>query len=96
MKTRIVEQLNSLAVGGDMDAEREFCAQLSVSIVELRARAMGLRTAILHDYSHFAVSTIDAFFQKIVRALLREMDLLPGFSLELDSRRLLDEAVDAL
>ncbi|MDR2359538.1 MAG: UvrD-helicase domain-containing protein [Prevotellaceae bacterium] len=96
MKTRIVARLNSLAAGNDADAIRQFCKTLALSPEELRDRSVALRSAILHDYSHFSVSTIDAFFQKIVRAFLREMGLLPGFALELDSSRLLDEAVDAL
>ncbi|MDR2802038.1 MAG: UvrD-helicase domain-containing protein [Prevotellaceae bacterium] len=94
MKTRIVERLNDLATGNA--AADEFCAALAISPEELRNRSIALRSAILHDYSHFSVSTIDAFFQKIVRSFLREMGLLPGFALELDSERLLDEAVDAL
>ncbi|MDR3350674.1 MAG: UvrD-helicase domain-containing protein [Prevotellaceae bacterium] len=96
MKTRIVASLNALAAGHDAVAARHFCDTLAILPEELRKRATALRSAILHDYSHFSVSTIDAFFQKIVRAFLREMGLLPGFALELDSERLLDEAVDAL
>jgi ATP-dependent exoDNAse (exonuclease V) beta subunit len=96
MKTRIVESLNGLATGRDAMAARQFCDTLAIPPEELRRRAVALRSAILHDYSHFSVATIDAFFQKIVRAFLREMGLLPGFALELDSERLLDEAVDAL
>jgi ATP-dependent exoDNAse (exonuclease V) beta subunit len=93
MKSRIMERLNSLATAG---ADHDFCTALSLSPDALQARAMALRSAILHDYSHFSVSTIDAFFQKIVRAFLREMGLAPGFAVELDSERILDEAVDAL
>ncbi|MDR3133742.1 MAG: UvrD-helicase domain-containing protein [Prevotellaceae bacterium] len=96
MKTRIVECLNALATGNDAAAARQFCDALAVSPEELRNRALSFRSAILHDYSHFSVSTIDAFFQKIVRAFLRELGLLPDFALELDAERLLDEAVDAL
>ena len=96
MKTRIVECLNGLATGHEVTVARQFCDMLAISPEELRRRAVALRSAILHDYSHFSVATIDAFFQKIVRAFLREMGLLPGFALELDSERLLDEAVDAL
>jgi ATP-dependent exoDNAse (exonuclease V) beta subunit len=96
MKIRILERLNKIAAGSDTAAGTEFCAPLSLSPETLQKRALSLRTAILHDYSRFSVLTIDAFFQKIIRSLLREMGLLPGFALELDSERLLDEAIDTL
>lgn len=96
MKSRIIERLHDLATGCDSPAAESFCAALDVAPDELQTRARELLSAILHDYSNFAISTIDAFFQKIVRAFLREMGLLPTFLLELDHTRLLEEAVDAL
>ncbi len=96
MKKRIVGALDKVARGADTDLEKEFCESLSLSPDALRERAIRLRSAILHDYSHFAVSTIDTFFQKILHAFVREAGLLPGFTLELDHERLVDEAIDGL
>ena len=99
MKTRIMERLNSIACSTDTQAsadDEKLCADLSITPIELRKRALALRSAILHDYSHFAISTIDAFFQKIVRTLLHELKLLPNFNLELDNDQILDKAIDAL
>ena len=50
--------------------------------------------AILHDYGHFSVSTIDSFFQKIVRAFAREIDLNAKFDIELDQDAVLSRVVD--
>jgi len=103
MKSRIMERLHVLACSTEKELSAFvnpdvalFCELLKISPTELQERAQAAQAAILHDYSHFAVSTIDAFFQKIVRVFLHEMGLLPGFALELDNDRLLDEAVDAL
>jgi ATP-dependent exoDNAse (exonuclease V) beta subunit len=51
-------------------------------------------TDILHDYGRFNVSTIDSFFQKVVRAFAREIDLNAKFDVELDQDGVLDRVVD--
>jgi ATP-dependent helicase/nuclease subunit A len=44
-------------------------------VVNIRVRAGKSLKNILHDYSSFSVSTIDSFFQRILRALAREIHL---------------------
>lgn len=61
---------------------------------EVSKRAQMVLTSILHDYSNFAISTIDKFFQKVVRNFVRELNIQPGYALELDSDRVLSLAVD--
>jgi ATP-dependent exoDNAse (exonuclease V) beta subunit len=61
---------------------------------EVSKRAQLVLTSILHDYSNFAISTIDKFFQKVVRNFVRELNIQPGYALELDSDRVLSLAVD--
>ena len=61
---------------------------------EVSRRAQLVLTSILHDYSNFAISTIDKFFQKVVRNFVRELNIQPGYALELDSDRVLSLAVD--
>ena len=52
--------------------------------------------SILHDFSRFSVSTIDSFFQKILRAFARETGLHSGFNIELDHSAILSSAVDEM
>ena len=52
--------------------------------------------SILHDYSRFSVSTIDSFFQKVLRAFARDIGLHSGFSIELDHSTILSKAVDEM
>jgi ATP-dependent exoDNAse (exonuclease V) beta subunit len=100
MKTRIVEELDFLARGNEKklkDLCREFAAEgVNVSPLELQQRALDARGNILHDYSRFSILTIDKFFQKVLRAFVNDVGLRPGFNLELDTNRLLEEAVEAV
>ncbi len=100
MKARIVNELNELAQGNGQKL-REFCAELALENVtlspeELQQRALNVRNSLLHDYSRFAILTIDKFFQKVLHAFVNDVGLHPNFNLELDSSRVLDEAVDAV
>ena len=51
---------------------------------------------ILQDYSRFTVGTIDSFFQRVIRAFAREMDIPAGYEIELEHEALLSDAVDIL
>ena len=41
-----------------------------------------LRSEILHHYDQFSISTIDAFFQKVIRSFTREAELTGDYRLE--------------
>ena len=51
---------------------------------------------ILHDYSCFSVSTIDKFFQTVMRAFAREIGQYASYRVELDTGAVLDQVVDQL
>ncbi|WP_144604808.1 UvrD-helicase domain-containing protein [Algoriphagus algorifonticola] len=96
MKERILDVLSRLSQQVD---EAEFMDQelmkfLQVDAEGLKHKAKATLTAILHDYSHFSVSTIDSFFQKVVRAFAREIDLNAKFEVELDQDGVLERVVD--
>lgn len=93
MKRRILEQLHALSQGNSpymSDLERETLLAREVIIANAN-RALGL---ILQDYSRFSVSTIDKFFQRVVRGFLKELDLDFNYSIELDPNAMLAQAVD--
>lgn len=96
MKERILEELNRLRSKVDpqekMDAE--LMKALDVDESGLKVLAQQTLTAILHDYGRFSVSTIDSFFQKVVRAFAREIDLNAKFDVEMDQAAVLDRVVD--
>ena len=51
---------------------------------------------ILHDYSAFAVSTIDKFFQQTLKAFSREIGQFASYQVELDKDSLIAESVDRI
>lgn len=59
-------------------------------------QALEYLKSILHDYSHFNVSTIDKFFQKVVRSMFRELGFSGIYDLILDKTLLLDEMVNEM
>ena len=80
MKSRIIENLYALSKSGKPEAKQ----------------ASRILTAILHDYSGFSISTIDRFFQGVMRAFAREIGEFASYKVELDSNQVLNQAVDLM
>ncbi len=59
-------------------------------------RSSQVLKCILHEYSFFAVTTIDTFFHRIIKTFTREMGLQGGFQIEMDAERVLDESISAM
>ena len=96
MKDRIVSELYNLSKGKDSKHADQLKSILQMNdhqIVQQSAKALNL---ILHDYSRFSVSTIDHFFQRVIRTFAREIGLQAGYNLELDQTEILDYVVDEL
>lgn len=93
MKGRILSLLNDLANGKQQDLANTLARRMRCSTETLQQKALDVRSAILHSYSHFSIVTIDRFFQQILQAFVREAGLRPGYTVELDSDRLLEEAI---
>jgi ATP-dependent exoDNAse (exonuclease V) beta subunit len=96
MKGRILDQLHRLAAGEKSEYLPDLMAATGRTEESLREGAKEILFSILHDFSRFSVSTIDAFFQKIIRAFARESGLNSGFNMELDHSLVLSSAVDEM
>ena len=96
MKNRILDQLFNLATGGESEYLQDLLKETGRSEENLRKEAGEILFSILHDYSRFSVCTIDAFFQKVLRAFTREINLNSGFNIELDHSMILATAVDEM
>ncbi|MBQ0025607.1 MAG: UvrD-helicase domain-containing protein [Bacteroidales bacterium] len=59
-------------------------------------KAKSRLTAILHDYSGFSISTIDRFFQTVMRAFAREIGQYASYKVELDMDSVISQAVDRM
>jgi len=62
----------------------------------IRKRANNVLSAVLHNYSDFAVCTIDSFVHKIVRTFAFDLKIPMSFELEMDADKLLTQAIDLL
>ena len=94
MKSRIVCELNKLAMGEKSDYREELKRSLGLTDGQIRTRAETLRTLVLHDYGRLSVTTIDKFFQRVIKAFTKELGIFPGYNVELDSDYVLARAVD--
>lgn len=97
MKNRILDHLNALAAGKKTpfmeDLLRDF-GQFDAQTI--RRRAKEARTRILHDYGRFTVLTIDKFFQRIMRAFLKELNLDLNYNIQIETETILENSVDRL
>ncbi len=96
MKSRILDELNRLAVGEKSKYLDELLKSTGTTEEEIRKEAREILFSILHDFSRFSVSTIDSFYQKIVRAFAREIGLHSGFNIEIDHTAVLETAVEKM
>lgn len=81
MKTRVIQELHKIASdSNNPDSDK--------------ARDRLVR--ILHDYSHFSISTIDRFFQTVIRSFAREIGQYASYRVELDTSSVIDSTVDLL
>ncbi len=96
MKERILSSINDLVVGEENDFSADVIKRTGLSKESVAARAEEVRNYILHDYDNFAILTIDKFFQRIVRAFVRELGIDINYNLELRTDSLLDLAADRL
>lgn len=88
MKSRIIESLVEMSNGLETGMQKVLAEELpGIDLVKRSARILNL---ILHDYNGFSVSTIDSFFQRILRALAREMHLPLNMDVEIN----LDDAIE--
>lgn len=96
MKTRILQELFKLSTGDNSDFRMFLSHEFSLTENEVNEKAHQILIGILHDYSGFSISTIDKFFQQVVRAFAREIGVSGSYNLELDSDYVLQQSLDNL
>jgi ATP-dependent helicase/nuclease subunit A len=96
MKNRIIGELYRLSAGQESLHLQALASALGVPGNEVRARAASVLQKILHTFSRFSVSTIDSFFQQVIRSFTREIGIRGGYSIELDTENVLGESIDRL
>ena len=96
MKTRIINYLFSLTKDPQPEFLHDLMAYTGKSEEQIRRQAKKILTFILNDFSHFNITTIDSFFQKIIRSFAFEAGLPVNFRIELDSDEVLNNAIETI
>jgi len=95
MKERILKELNLLSADPDRSPYTEALRRdLHIDTETIRRRAQRGLHAVLQDYTRFAVLTIDSFFQQVVQSFAREVGLSAQFTISLDQKEIIRQAVD--
>ena len=102
MKDRVLAYLGAFADSNSSDwpdAERlasELKKELGLDDQAFKQNSNELLSLILHQYDQFSISTIDAFFQRVIRAFTRESGLIGDYRLEVDQKAVLEEVINNL
>ncbi len=99
MKHRLLSQLAVLKQYPQEDKESRdytvsFARELGIEPEDLKYRAAAAQSGILHHYAAFGVSTIDSFTNRLIRSFSKDLDLNGTYAVEMDTDRMLNEAID--
>ncbi len=96
MKDRILAYLADFSNGKENDLTLELQKELDLDANTIQMYAQEALSLILHKYDQFSISTIDAFFQKVIRSFTREAGLVGDYRLEVEQEPVLEEVIDNL
>ena len=96
MKGKILKQIDDI-IHSDLsqepkDMEAALLEDLGIDRQSLKTNANILFHKIIHDYSSFCVSTIDAFVQRLARSFAKDLKLPTQFNVSIDE----DEVADSI
>ena len=100
MKERIIEILGEITNSDSLTPKTRIYVDPLInkgfSEERIQKSAKELMDNILHDYSGFAVSTIDSLMHRIVRSFAFDLKLSSSFNVILDQKELIQQSVDLL
>ena len=99
MKAKIVKELRNIIDSDKVDPksmEAKLLEELGIDDAALKRNAQSLMTQIMHDYSNFCVSTIDAFVQKLSRSFAHDLGLPSQYSVSIDTDEVAETITERL
>lgn len=96
MKDRILQYLSDFSNGVSNELASDLKIELNKDDLTFRNYCQDTLSVLLHNYDHFNISTIDAFFQKVIRSFTRESGLMGDYRLEVDQDMVLEDVIDNL
>lgn len=97
MKERILRELYVLAYSPEESCYiSDFLSdkKIQLDLPQIQEKALCLLIGILQDYTRFSVSTIDGFFQQVIRTFAMELGLSVTYDLAMDGEEMVQQAVD--
>jgi len=103
MKERVISYLSELSTSTpDKESTAikfllpDIAKATNLTEKEISANAGLVLNSILHNYSDFAIGTIDSFVHRIIRTFAHDLRIPLNFEIEMDTDALLAEAIDLL
>ncbi|MBI1769618.1 MAG: UvrD-helicase domain-containing protein [Bacteroidetes bacterium] len=96
MKDRIMHYLEKFASGSANGLAVELQTELGLDPLTFQSHSREVQAEILHNYHEFSISTIDAFFQKVIRSFTREAGILGDYRLEVENDEVMEQVISNL
>ncbi|MFA5105013.1 MAG: UvrD-helicase domain-containing protein [Candidatus Margulisiibacteriota bacterium] len=98
MKQRILGMLKTVELDSfkGPDEKKELLSYWGVDLATAKKMSIAFLDAIIGNYTHFQVRTIDSFINNVIMACSFEMDLPSHFDIEHDYKPYLSQALDSL
>ncbi|MBN2172966.1 MAG: UvrD-helicase domain-containing protein [Bacteroidales bacterium] len=103
MKQRIINNLTEIAEPSKYQGSNavkfmlpDLLKETGIDETTIIQRASQILRLILHNYSDFAISTIDSFMHRIIRSFAFDLKLPINFEVEVDSDELIEKIIDLL
>ena len=101
MKVRIIKSLKAFsdpdkAEQTELEMMMLIAKETGVAKKELQSRAQLIFENILHNYSRFAIGTIDKFTHRVLKTFAQDLGLPNNFEVEMEHKLLLKQAVDLI
>ncbi|TVQ44692.1 MAG: hypothetical protein EA362_09680 [Saprospirales bacterium] len=97
MKENILKELDLIVKNPDKSNQLEHLKDLPEfggDVKKVREKAALVQRNILLSYHDFSLTTIDSFFQRIIRAFFRDLGLASNFDVELNSDQVVSDALN--
>jgi ATP-dependent exoDNAse (exonuclease V) beta subunit (contains helicase and exonuclease domains) len=92
----LIEIINGNAGTSSSAMEEILLQELNITREALQKNASELFHNIIHDYSSFCISTIDAFVQKLSRTFAKDLNLPNQYSVIIDDDEFSDHIIDRI
>ncbi|MBQ0733818.1 UvrD-helicase domain-containing protein [Aquimarina celericrescens] len=98
MKMRVLENLVAISHHSTpsdyKDILKDLVVETKITEEKLKQKANRVLKSILHNYAAFDIVTIDTFTHRILRTFAHDLGIPMNFEIEMDTEKLIEEAVD--